>query len=39
MFRNQQIALIETHFISDASSYMFWHQGAIIREFINNKGL
>jgi hypothetical protein len=29
----------KTHLISDASSYMFRHQGATIKEFINNKGL
>jgi len=28
----------KAHLISDANSYMFRHQGAIIREFINNKG-
>jgi len=27
-----------THFISGANSYMFQHQGAIIRECISNKG-
>jgi len=27
------------HFISNANSYMFRHQGATIKEFINNKGL
>jgi hypothetical protein len=29
----------KTYFILGASSYMFQHQGAIFREFINNKGL
>jgi len=28
----------ETRFISSANSYMFRHHGAIIREFISNKG-
>ena len=27
----------KTHFISGAKFQMFQHQGAIIREFINNK--
>jgi len=27
----------KTHFISDAKSYMFRHQAAIIREFLTNK--
>ena len=29
----------KTHFISGVNSYMFQHQGAIIRECISNKGL
>jgi len=29
----------KTHFISDANSYMFQHQDAIIRECISNNGL
>jgi hypothetical protein len=29
----------ETHFISNANSYMFRHQCAIVREFINNMDL
>ena len=29
----------KTHFISGANSYMFRQQGAIIREFINSKGM
>jgi hypothetical protein len=28
----------KTSFISSANSYMFRHHGAIIREFISNKG-
>jgi hypothetical protein len=28
----------KTCFISSANSYVFRHHGAIIREFINNKG-
>jgi len=28
----------KTHFISGANSYMFRHQGAITRKFINNEG-
>jgi hypothetical protein len=26
----------KTHFILGVNFYMFWHQGAIIREFINS---
>jgi len=29
----------ETGFMSGANAYMFRHQGAIIKEFIKNKGL
>jgi hypothetical protein len=29
----------KTHFVSDAISYMFRHQGATIKDFINNKCL
>jgi hypothetical protein len=29
----------KTHFVSGANFYMFRHQGATIKEFINNKGL
>jgi len=46
IFKTHQKALIKynkadqkIHFISGANSYMFRHQDAIIREFINNKGL
>jgi len=28
----------KAHFISGANSYLFGHQGAILREFIKNKG-
>jgi hypothetical protein len=41
---NQQNELIynikdnKTHLISGVNAYMFRHQGAIIREFINNEG-
>ena len=45
-FKNQQNVLIKinnidhkTHFLSGANSYMFRHQGAIIRELLSNKGL
>jgi hypothetical protein len=27
----------KTHFTSGAKSYMFWHLGAIIKEFISHK--
>jgi hypothetical protein len=29
----------KTHVILDVNFYMFWHQGAIIREFIDSMGL
>jgi hypothetical protein len=41
--KTQQNALIhneidhKTHFISNATSYIFWHLGAIIREIFSNK--
>jgi len=28
----------KTHYILGIKSYMFWHQGSILREFNNNKG-
>jgi Fe2+ transport system protein B len=28
--------ITKAHFISDANSYMFPHQGAIVREFFSN---
>ena len=43
-FKNQPNALIKyskadykTHFLSGVNTCIFRHQGAIIREFINNK--
>jgi len=47
LYFNQQNALIKlqkymyhkTHLILGTNSYMFWHQGAILRELNNNKGL